>query len=315
MKTIPSKSLKNKSNSINNNNDHNNNNNNNNNNKSVDQQYTIESLKNIDDNGALQAKTNIHILETMIHESFYNVHITAQEQVPKPIDIDITEIININAYQSIIKFDIYDNNKDSSNNDPISFLPHHIRKVLSSPSSLDYNNNNSSNINSSIYHDVVVNDDDDVDDDKNNQKSSSVWDLSTLNSGVTTKNSDDIFILTKGNNKLSTDVQPLAKLLGDSYEDRYNNDKMKEKKNKIKKDKNHQNKYNNNNNIHVNIIEMIPAGAMESNNNHNSSTTNGNSKIKGNSNSSPHNKKKSSLVKSSSLSSSTKNNQISGEVS
>ena len=253
----------------------------------------------------------------MIHESFYNVHITAQEQVPKPIDIDITEIININAYQSIIKFDIYDNNKDSSSNDPISFLPHHIRKVLSSPSSLDNNNNNSSNINSSIYHDVVVNDDDDdVDDDKNNHKSSSVWDLSTLHSGVTTKNSDDMFMLNKGNNKLSTDMQPLAKLLGDSYEDRYNNDKMKEKKNKIKKDKNHQNKYNNNNNnIHVNIIEMIPAGAMESNNNHNSSIINGNSKIKGNNNSSPHNKKKSSLVKSSSLSSSTKNNQISGEVS
>lgn len=153
-------------------------------------------------------------------------------------DIDLQQIINKTAFKQLLDIQIPSNINVHS----ISLIPNHPNTNQTS-----YNNNNDMNKDSNNQYNIMHDsDDDNTIIDSKHQKQQSSWDHTTFNSGVTTKNSEDIFILANKNMKLNADIIPLSKILGDNFDENPSN-KLKKKKSKHK-------------DIEINTTEMIPSG-------------------------------------------------------
>ncbi len=217
--------------------------------------YTQSSVRAVDEYGAKLAMEKHSILRSITAEEFYAVHSKAQRRVPVPSDIDLEQPLDENALDELLGLDI----PEDLNLNSLSLV--HVPQSFSNAYDSGVSKNlYTQNADGSRSEEATFTD---------HAKPSSTsimgaWDQSnsTVTSGYTTRNSDDVFMLSSNTNTKNSDIIPLSKILGDHFEDftgpagRTSRSGKSHKKSKSSSSKRRS--------AEVNVVEMVPAGAMDS---------------------------------------------------
>lgn len=216
--------------------------------------YTQSSVRAVDEYGAKLAMEKHSILRSITAEEFYAVHSKAQRRVPVPSDIDLEQPLDESALDELLSLDI----PEDLNLNSLSLV--HVPQSFS--------NAYDSGASKSLYTQNAdgARPDEATFTDHAKPSSTSImgaWDQSnsTVTSGYTTRNSDDVFMLSSNTNTKNSDIIPLSKILGDHFEDltgpagRTSRSGKSHKKSKTSSKRR---------SAEVNVVEMVPAGAVDS---------------------------------------------------
>lgn len=191
----------------------------------------------LDQDGAIKALESHKILSAAASEVFYAVHSKAQKRVPIPEDLTLATAFAPSAIDAFLDTEI-------KTNEPLTglrFLPLPSALTTSQKYSLyekDAGLKNEAN-------DLVG---------RNQGYGGNGWEMNTVTTGTTTRQSDDVFILTSKNTKTNPDAQSSA--LGSQEENLVEEGTQKTRRRESKKKTKMKGK--------VDIREMLPAGAMDS---------------------------------------------------
>lgn len=214
--------------------------------------YTQSSVRAVDEYGAKLAIEKRDVLQAITAEEFYAVHSKAQRRVPVPSDIDLEKPLNESALDSLLSVDI----PEGLNLNALSLVQaaqsfsHAYDSGPKSLFSLNPDGSRSGGLDEAQFTDHAK---------PSGSTSISAWDHSTVNSGYTTRNSDDVFMLSN-NNKKNADIIPLSKILGDNFEDTTAPARKGSRSGKSHK----KGKSSKRRDPEVNVVEMVPAGALDS---------------------------------------------------
>jgi hypothetical protein len=221
--------------------------------------YTQTSVRAVDEHGANEAIRKSSVLQAITKEEFYPVHPKAQRRVPVPVDIDLKTSFNQSALDNLLSVEI----PTTLNVSGLSFFGS-MRPEASAYSTEQLNFSTSNRLSQVDYPPAGGGGrggggggggSDNV-----GGVSQSYADISTVTTGVTTRNSDDVFMLSTGNRQ-SLDVIPLAKILGETYEEDFS--LSRHRKTRLSKDKRKTGKVKHRH-VEINNVEMVPAGAIDS---------------------------------------------------
>jgi hypothetical protein len=207
--------------------------------------YTRSSVRAVDEYGAKLAVEKSAVLRTLTAEDFYAVHSKAQRRVPVPEEISLDAPLNSKALDKLLATEIPENLNLAS-----------LTLVQSSQSTFNayasgtrgQQGEGAFNSNSDRTPPPAG--------DVGGDPSSRAGDHSTVTSGYTTKVSDDVFMLGSHHSKNSNpEIIPLSKILGDNFEDVGSHARgSKTRRKKAPKKRGGE----------VNVLEMVPAGAISS---------------------------------------------------
>ena len=216
--------------------------------------YTQSSVRAVDEYGAKLAMEKHNILRSITAEEFYAVHSKAQRRVPVPADIDLEQPLDESALDELLGLDI----PEDLNLNSLSLV--HVPQSFS--------NAYDSGVSKNLYTQNAdgARPEEAIFTDHAKPSSTSImgaWDPSnsTVTSGYTTRNSDDVFMLSSNTNTKNSDIIPLSKILGDHFEDLAGPAGRTSRSGKSHKKSKSSSKRRN---AEVNVVEMVPAGAMDS---------------------------------------------------
>ena len=216
--------------------------------------YTQSSVRAVDEYGAKLAIEKVGVLKSITAEEFYAVHSKAQRRVPVPTDIDLEKPLNEDALDELLGIDIPEDlvlNSLSLVHVPQNFHNAYDSGVSKGLYSQNPDGSRSGGLDEANFTDHAK---------PSATSSTGAWDHSTVTSGYTTRNSDDVFMLSS-NNTRNADIIPLSKILGDNFEDisapagRSSRGGKSHKKSKSSSKRR---------GAEVNVVEMVPAGAVDS---------------------------------------------------
>jgi hypothetical protein len=238
--------------------------------------YTANSVKAVDDLGAASATRKKKVLATIINEPFYAVHSKAQRRVPVPDGLDITVPFSKKECDKL--FDLGDIPENINIANLYVLLPPPTAEKIGGFN--DYEDNkygnrafsSNSNAGDREDRDHMFNDSRRDRDSKDNYSGNQ---FSNATSSSSSRPDDSLFYL-GGSKSNSSNNDPLARILAETFEEVPDGKKKK----KSKKDKKGAK-------IEVDTRELLPAGAMSSDDEFPSKSKKGKSKTSGRSAVSP----------------------------
>ena len=236
--------------------------------------YTQSSLRAVDEQGANAAVSRHGILRAVAAEEFYAVHSKAQRRVPVPSELHLDEPFNARALDKLLSVEIPEDlhlNSLSLVYQPSQQHLHMSGIDIGFGSSRGSDNIEENRFAGQFGESVSVND-------YSRGGSSSggaggsggVTDHSTITSGYTTRHSasdGDVFMLGGGaHGKGHVDIIPLSKILGDTFEDSDVRGGGKSQKSRRKSDSGGRSRKSRRSKGGggINTVEMVPAGAVDS---------------------------------------------------
>ena len=216
--------------------------------------YTQSSVRAVDECGAKTAIMKSPVLSALTTEEFYAVHSKAQRRVPVPEEIDLEQPLNCSALDRLLATEIPENLNLSSLSLTQTHQPSNNAYASGNRSLYSQHADSADEGQLSTQFSEATSINDQNRNSSSGPASTAAGDHSTVTSGYTTKVSDDVFMLSS-NSKNNSEIIPLSKILGDTFEDSGI---------KSRHGRSHKKSRSKRRTAEVNVVEMVPAGAVQS---------------------------------------------------